>query len=86
MLSLGRPFVLLDEPFSRIEPIYVQVMKEELRENRKSRCILLTDHCYRDVMEVCSPIYLLRSGQVAATTDTGSLRGYLPAVEPMASV
>ena len=79
ILSLGRPIVLLDEPFSRMEPIYVQAMKEELRNDRESRCVLLTDHCYQDVMEVCSPVSLLRSGRIHAVSAAGDLAGYLPA-------
>ncbi len=78
VLALGRPFVLLDEPFSRIEPIFVQAIKEELRRECRTRCVLLSDHYYKDVLELCSPVYLLRSGRSKRVENSDDLRDYLP--------
>jgi lipopolysaccharide export system ATP-binding protein len=59
-------FVMLDEPFSNVMPIYVEKLKELLKELKARKGILITDHYYRDVLDLADSVYLL--------TTAGSLR------------
>lgn len=63
LLSLGRRYVLLDEPFTGVEPLIVEMLLERI--SRYVQCggaVLLTDHAYRDVLCVSTHVYLMRGG------------------------
>src|SRR5688500_8130139 len=51
LLHLDAPFLLLDEPFSGIEPIYKEHIKTLLRTYRKEKGFIITDHDYRHIIE-----------------------------------
>jgi lipopolysaccharide export system ATP-binding protein len=59
-------FIMLDEPFSNVMPLYVEKLKQLLKELKNRKGILITDHYYRDVLDLADSVYLL-------TTD-GTLR------------
>jgi ABC-type multidrug transport system ATPase subunit len=80
VLGLNRSFVFLDEPFSQIEPLYVELMSQALR-RRKESAFLVTDHNYRSVRDVSTRLLSLAGGRLAAVGSTDQeLReaGYLP--------
>jgi lipopolysaccharide export system ATP-binding protein len=64
ILSLDRPIVLLDEPFTGLEPILIERVIQDLRTARDSgRTILLTDHYYQYVSEAVDEGFLLSEGR-----------------------
>lgn len=66
-LSLSPRFLLLDEPFSGIDPIAVSEIKGIIRRLLHLNIgILITDHNVRETLEVCSRAYLLNLGEVIA--------------------
>lgn len=81
VLALPRPFVLLDEPFSELEPLYADNLCQRIREAAATRGILITDHDHRRVRSLADRLLVLKGGwaREAANTDE-SLRaaGYLP--------
>ena len=52
--NLKHSFLLLDEPFASVAPIYKTVIKDLLLELKKEKGIILTDHYYEDVLEVAT--------------------------------
>jgi len=58
--NLNHQFLLLDEPFSMIEPIYKDVIKDVLLELKKSKGIIITDHYYNDVLEITDRNFLIK--------------------------
>ncbi|MDP2208431.1 MAG: ATP-binding cassette domain-containing protein [Bacteroidota bacterium] len=63
ILSLQRPFVLLDEPFTGLEPIKIEKVVQLLqKEKENGRGILLTDHYRQYVSSVIDRAYLLNEG------------------------
>lgn len=67
-LSLNPKFLLLDEPFSGIDPIAVAEIKSIITHlTRLNIGILITDHNVRETLEVCTHAYLLNLGEVIAT-------------------
>lgn len=80
--TLPHPFLLLDEPFSMVEPLYREKIKEKLITLKTTKGIILTDHYYNDILETASNCLLLRNGRLIAVTDEKDLagHGYLPAV------
>ena len=59
---LEHPFLLLDEPFSMIELLYKEAIKEFLLSLKAKKGILLTDHYYRDVLDISDRNLVLVDG------------------------
>jgi len=58
-------FILLDEPFSGIDPITVFEAQEIIRElRRRGLGILLTDHNVRETLEITDRAYIMAEGRV----------------------
>jgi len=61
-------FILLDEPFSGIDPIAVAECQEIIRELRdKGLGILLTDHNVRETLAITDRSYLMADGKILIT-------------------
>lgn len=58
--NLNHQFLMLDEPFSMIEPIYKDVIKGLLLQLKKSKGIILTDHYYNDVLEITDKNFVIK--------------------------
>lgn len=78
--NLNHPFLILDEPFSMIEPLYKDRIKEQLAEIRQTKGIILTDHYYYDVLEVTTRNLLLQQGNLIEIKGKTDLiqHGYTP--------
>ncbi len=64
-LILSPKFILLDEPFSGIDPIAVEDMQDILLELKKESIgILITDHNVREALRICDSAYILNDGQI----------------------
>jgi ABC-type multidrug transport system ATPase subunit len=80
LLHLPAPFVLLDEPFSGIEPLFQERVIELIREYRHRKGFIITDHVYRGIMEVSDRLLLLEGGRAIGIRHKEELetRGYVP--------
>ena len=57
--------VILDEPFSGLDPLNVQVMKEIISEQQqRGASIIFSSHDMEDVEEMCERVVLISSGTV----------------------
>jgi lipopolysaccharide export system ATP-binding protein len=63
-ILLESKFILLDEPFAGVDPISVEEINKILKELKKNVGIFLSDHNFRDVINVCDLIILLNQGEV----------------------
>jgi ABC-type multidrug transport system ATPase subunit len=77
---LPHRFVLLDEPFSMIEPLYQDAIKDLLIELKNSKGIILTDHYYFDVLQITDKNILIKDGKTIEIIDNKDLAayGYIP--------
>lgn len=62
ILNTGCEFCILDEPFSNIAPIYVEKMTELIREQKRHKGIIVSDHLYEAIMQVADDLFLLKDG------------------------
>ena len=78
VLTSPADFVLLDEPFSNVMPLHVETLKVLISIVKHQKGILLTDHYYRDVLDISDTVYLLTSGgrTVLLTEPEQQLRGF----------
>jgi len=66
-LAMDPKFLLLDEPFSGIDPISVGEIQEIIYQLRdKGIGILITDHNYREMLDTCNRSYVLHLGKIIA--------------------
>lgn len=73
-LLLGPRFLLMDEPFSGVDPISVQeVQKLILSLREKGIGILITDHNVRETLRVVDRAYLLHEGRILSTGSSDFL-------------
>ena len=64
-LTLQPSFILLDEPFSGIDPLTVKDLQETIRGLAKSGIgVLITDHNVRETLSVTDRAYILKSGKI----------------------
>jgi lipopolysaccharide export system ATP-binding protein len=64
-LTLQPSFILLDEPFSGIDPLTVKDLQEIIRGLCRSGIgVLITDHNVRETLSVTDRAYILRSGKI----------------------
>ena len=61
--NLNHPFMMLDEPFSMIEPLYKSIIKNLLCHLKKTKGIILTDHYYNDVLEVSDRNFVIKDAE-----------------------
>jgi len=60
-------FAMLDEPFTHLNPVQTEKVKELLREEKVNKGILLTDHMYRHVTDIANKLYVLTNGKLHLT-------------------
>ena len=59
--------ILLDEPFSGVDPIAVEDLQDEIRRlTQRGISILITDHNVQQTLRVCDRAYILNAGRVLA--------------------
>jgi lipopolysaccharide export system ATP-binding protein len=64
-LVLSPSFILLDEPFSGIDPIAVLDIQGIIRQLKsKGIGIIITDHNVRETLGVCDRAYILNEGRI----------------------
>ncbi|MCX2836870.1 ATP-binding cassette domain-containing protein [Salinimicrobium sp. MT39] len=64
LAHMPHPFLLLDEPFSMVEPQYIEKIKELLFSLKATKGIVVTDHYYRDVLEIAVDNFILKKGEL----------------------
>lgn len=62
LLNFDHYFLLLDEPFSMVEPLYKDLIKEKIEEYRATKGFIITDHYYLDVLQVSTIKKVIKDG------------------------
>ncbi|PHQ29239.1 ATP-binding cassette domain-containing protein [Leeuwenhoekiella nanhaiensis] len=80
--NLDHPFLLLDEPFSMVEPLFKDLIHEFLVSLKAKKGILITDHYYHDVWQLSDRKMVLTSGKLTPITELEELikAGYLRSI------
>ena len=63
-ILLDSKIILLDEPFAGVDPISVEEIIKILKNFKKDLGIFISDHNFRDVINVCDEIILLNQGEL----------------------
>jgi len=73
-LALEPKFLLLDEPFTGIDPIAIHEIKKIVAKlSRSGIGVLLTDHNVRDALEITDRSYIIHLGQIIVSGGRDSI-------------
>lgn len=72
-------FVLLDEPFKFLSPLMIEQIKKLILSESEKKGFIVTDHNYRNVLDVSNRILLIRDAAIYEVEDEKGLaaKGYI---------
>lgn len=72
-------FAMLDEPFTHLSPVQIEKAKELLLQEKNNKGLLITDHLFRQVFDICDDIYVLANGKTHLATSLSDVErlGYV---------
>lgn len=73
ILKKDSKFVILDEPFTHIMPLYLTLVKQWINDEKQHKGILISDHLYEPVLELSDFIYTLRNGRIISCKNREEL-------------
>lgn len=76
LAHLPHPFLLLDEPFSMVEPQSIELVKKLLLSLKATKGLLITDHYYRDVLEVSGRSLVLQKAKLFEVKNEADLAAH----------
>ncbi len=76
ILCAESQFAMLDEPFSHIMPVHVDTLKSLILQQKARKGILITDHMYRNVVDVADSISVISNQSVYAVKNLEDLVRY----------
>ncbi len=62
-------FAMLDEPFTHLNPLQIEKVKDLIAEEKTRKGLLITDHMYRHILDICDDLYVLTNGQCYLTKN-----------------
>ena len=76
-------YILIDEPFNGIAPVYKDEIKKIVKEQSKTKGFIITDHDYRNIMDISTRTVVIHDGGTKEIKDINELKdlGYLPDTE-----
>jgi len=80
MIYSNAEYVLLDEPFSQLSPLWVEELKKHIDDAKAYKGFIITDHYYKSILAVSDRIVLLhnRCNYTIKNEADLVLYGYLP--------
>jgi ABC-type multidrug transport system ATPase subunit len=80
VMAQDKPLTILDEPFSQVEPLYTELMFDRIRKRQAGNSLLIADHNYGNVKDICDELHLLVDGRLVSGDQEATLSrlGYLP--------
>ena len=67
--------IILDEPFSGLDPVNVDLMKQViLEEKRQGATIIFSDHNMRNVEELCDDVVMINDGHIVLNGHVNEIR------------
>ncbi len=73
---LPHPFIMIDEPFSMLEPLQKESLKLILKAISIHKGVLLTDHYYSDVLDITTKQMVLKDGLSFPISSEDDLRHF----------
>ena len=80
IISSDSKYILVDEPFNGISPLHIEVIKDIIQTQSKEKCFIITDHDYRNIIDISTRIILIHDGGIKQIKKENELAhwGYIP--------
>lgn len=73
-LARAPKFILLDEPFSGVDPISIMDIKKIIHQlTEKGIGVLITDHNVRETLTICSRAYIVNKGHIICSGNAQAI-------------
>lgn len=73
IISSKTKFCLLDEPFTHVMPLHIDSIKNLILREKKNKGIIITDHLYRHIIDICDDLYVINDGKTYLTNSIQDL-------------
>ena len=72
-------FCILDEPFSQVDPVHIEAVRNLIREKSREKGIIVTDHNYEAISQVTDNLFVIADGYTFPVESRDDLvrHGYL---------
>ncbi|MFY0593990.1 ATP-binding cassette domain-containing protein [Roseivirga sp.] len=80
LLESASKFILLDEPFSGLSPLSIELLKTKIELKKAEKGMLITDHLYGDILSISDRLLIMESGAlkpISKNADALEFAGYL---------
>lgn len=69
ILVFKSKFCMLDEPFSQVMPKHIETIKEIIFTEKAHKGILISDHLYEHIIDICDDVNVIRDGTLVLIDD-----------------
>ena len=69
-------YILIDEPFNGIDPLLKEEIKSLIRTHSATKGFIVTDHDYRNILDIATKILLLHDGGIKPIAKKEDLKYY----------
>jgi ABC-type lipopolysaccharide export system ATPase subunit len=66
-------FAMLDEPFTHLNPLQIEKVQHLLSEEKQNKGLLITDHMFRYITDICDNLYVLAEGKTHLTKSISEI-------------
>ena len=75
-------YILIDEPFSGVAPLYREKIKKQIRDHSSDKGFIITDHDYRNILDLSTKTILMYDGGTKTIENKDDLKlwGYIPEI------
>ena len=73
ILNSGAEYILIDEPFNGVEPLYKEEIKNNIQKHSQLKGFIITDHDYWSIVAIATKVMLLQDGSIKETTAGAEL-------------
>jgi ABC-type lipopolysaccharide export system ATPase subunit len=69
ILASKTKFCMLDEPFTQVMPLHVETLRKLILREKKNKGIIITDHLYKYIIDICDNLYVINDGKTYLTKN-----------------
>lgn len=63
IITSNSQFAMLDEPFTHLNPLQIDKVKQLLLEEKENKGLLVTDHMFNHITDISDDLYVLTNGK-----------------------
>ena len=78
-LMMEGEFCILDEPFSQVDPVHIEAVRQMIRDKSREKGIIVTDHNFEAISQVVDNLFVIADGYTFPVESREDLvrHGYL---------